>query len=399
MTHSGRGRRLARLAATCALLVVSCDDPVSSGDSDVDRVDVNPSAVALTVGETRTITAQVFDASDRRLLDRRLFWTSQNTTVATVSQSGVVTGVGSGNTQIAASAGGKSGLVAVSVNARPVSLVRVVPALASVQIGRTVTFAAEALDASGADVIGRPVAWKSSNIAIATVGGTGVVTGVAPGTVTITATIDGIDGTASVTVSAVPATSVRVTPATGTVVQGGALELTATPLDAQGNPLGERPTTWSSNDESIATVSSTGRVVGVAEGTFTITARIDGVSGTGSYTVTRIPVGKVTLSPATSTLSVGGSQQMTLNLFAADQTTPLPVAGRTVVWTSSNVAVVSVNTSGVVSGVSSGSATITATTEGISGTATVNVTAVPIASITVSPPTASVVEGSTTTLT
>ena len=397
--RQGRGSRLATLAVSCALLGISCGDPTSPDGTDVDHVLVTPAAVALTVGETRTITAQVFDADGERIVDRRVFWTSQNPTVATVSQSGVVTGTGSGNTQIAASAGGKSGLVAVSVNARPVSLVRVVPPLASVQIGRTVTLAAEALDASGAEVVGRPVTWKTSNTAIATVGATGVVSGVASGTVTITATIDGINGTASVTVSAVPAASVRITPGTGTVVQGGALQLTATALDAQGNSLGQRPATWSSSDESIATVSSTGRVVGIAEGSFTITARIDGVSGTGTYTVSRIPVGKVVLSPATSTLAVGGSQQMTLNLFAADQTTPLPLAGRTIVWTSSNVAVVSVNTTGVVSGVSSGGATITATTEGVSGTATVNVTAVPIASITVTPPTASVVEGSTVTLT
>ena len=399
MTRPGRGSRLVTLAVSCALLGISCGDPTSPDHTDVDRVEVNPAAVALTVGETRTITAQVFDANDERIVDRRVFWTSQNPTVATVSQSGVVTGTGSGNTQIAASAGGKSGLVAVSVNARPVSLVRVIPPLASVQTGRTVTLAAEAVDASGAEVVGRPVAWKTSNAATATVSATGVVSGVTPGTVTITATIDGIDGTASVTVSAVPATSVRITPGTGTVVQGDALQLTATPLDAQGNSLGVRPATWSSSDESIATVSSTGRVVGIAEGSFTITARIDGVSGTGVYTVSRIPVGKVTVSPATSTLSVGGTQQMTLTLLAADQTTPLPLAGRTIVWSSSNVAVVSVNTTGLVSGVSSGSATITATTEGISGTATVNVTAVPISSITVTPPTASVVEGSTVTLT
>lgn len=398
MIQPGSARRRGILVVAYAVLTISCGDSLSPADPDVDRVDVTPSAIALTVGETRAITAQVFDAAGKRLLNRRVFWATQDATVATVSQSGVITGTGSGNTQIAASAGGKSGLVAVSVNARPVSLVRVVPPTATVQTGVTITLAAEALDASGAEVIGRPVTWASSNTAVASVSAAGQVTGVALGTATITATIDGIPGTAAVTVTDVPATSVRVTPATGTVQQGGALQLTATALDSKGAELPGRIATWTSSNESIATVSSTGRVVGIAEGAFSITARIDAATGTGTYSVTRIPVGLVTLSPSNVTLSVGQTQPMTVSLFAADKTTPLPIAGRIITWASSNTSVVSVSSSGVVAGVSSGSATITATTEGVSGTATVNVTAVPIASITVTPSPATVVEGGTTTL-
>lgn len=394
----GRGRRLGTLAVAYGLIVVSCGDPTSPGGREVDRVVVNPQAVAITVGETRAITAQVFDTNDERVLDRRVLWTTQNSTVASVSQSGVITGVGSGNTQIAASAGGKSGLVAVSVNARPVSLVRVVPATASVQVGRTTPLAAEALDASGAEVIGRPVTWASNRTTVATVSDDGIVTGVVPGSAAITATVDGINGTGNVTVSAVPAAAVTISPDVGSVLQGGALQLTATARDAQGNALTGRTAAWSSSDESIATVSSTGRVVGIAEGPFTITATIDGVTGTGSYTVTRIPVGLLTVSPATATIAIGQTQPLTVSLFAADKTTPLPTAGRTVAWSSSNPAVVTVTASGVVSGVAAGLATITATTEGISGTATVSVTALPIASISVAPSPVTVAEGSTVTL-
>ena len=64
MTRRGRGSRLVALAVSCALLGISCGDPTSPDNTDVDRVEVSPAAVALTVGETRTITAQVFDAND-----------------------------------------------------------------------------------------------------------------------------------------------------------------------------------------------------------------------------------------------------------------------------------------------------------------------------------------------
>ncbi|HET6679607.1 MAG TPA: Ig-like domain-containing protein [Gemmatimonadaceae bacterium] len=386
------------LFAMTGLLLASCSEVLSTDDSSVDRVSVNPASVDLTVGETRTITAQAFDDAGQRLVDRQLFWSTQNAAVATVSQSGVITGVASGNTQVAASTGGKSAVVAVSVAARPVTLVRVTPSTASVQTGRTVTLAAEGLDASGAAVPGRQVTWSTGRPSVATVSTAGVVTGVSSGQATITATIDGIEGTSVVSVTAVPAASVSIAPNSGSVVQGGALQLSATVRDAQGNTLAGRPVTWSSSDESVASVSSSGRVVGIAEGSFTITARSDAASGTGAYTVTRIPVGRVTVSPVTASIAVGQVQPLTVSLFAADQVTPLPVSGRTIAWTSSQPSVATVSASGSVTGVATGSATITAAVEGKSGTSTVTVTAVPIASITIAPTTASVVEGATTTL-
>jgi uncharacterized protein YjdB len=393
---SGNARRRGTLAVY-AFLVVSCGDSLSSSDADVDRIDVTPSAVGLTVGETRAITAQVFDAAGERLLNRRVFWTSQDATVATVSQSGVITGTGSGNTQIAASAGGKSGLVAVSVNARPVSLVRVVPATATVQAGGTITLAAEALDASGAEVIGRPVAWASSNTAIASVSLAGQVTGVATGTVTITATIDGVGGSASITVTSVPVANVRITPDAGTVQQGGSLQLSATGFDSQGTALPGRQVTWSSSSEAIATVSSSGRVAGIGEGTVTITAVIEGVSGTGTYSVTRVPVATLTVVPASASVLPGGTFPLAVTLTGTNGQ-PLSTTGRVITWTSSDNAVATVSTIGMVTGVATGSATITATTEGVSGTATVTVSATPVASVTVTPSPATVVEGGTTTL-
>lgn len=397
--NKGRSIRvLATLVVAYGLLSVSCGDPLSPDGSDVSRIDVSPSSIAITVGETRAVTAQAFGNNDERLNGRRIFWASQNATVASVSQSGIITGVGSGNTQIAASAGGKSALVAVSVNARPVSLVRIVPPTPSVQAGRTVTLAAEAVDASGAEVVGRPVSWTSSNPNVASVSNAGVVTGVATGQATITATVDGINGTAVVTVSAVPASSVTIVPDNGSVEQGEALQLSAVARDAQGNTLTGKNATWSSSDEAIATVSSTGRVVGISEGSFTITARIDGVSGTGSYSVTKIPVGVVQVSPQGSTIAVGQTQPMTVSLFAADGTTPLAVTGRTVSWQSSAPSVATVNLNGAVTGVAVGATTITATVEGISGTSTVNVTVVPIASIMLTPDPATVEEGSTLAL-
>ncbi|HUF50970.1 MAG TPA: Ig-like domain-containing protein, partial [Longimicrobiales bacterium] len=132
---------------------------------------------------------------------------------------------------------------------------------------------------------GRPVTWSSSNTAVATVSSTGLVSGVAQGSATITATSEGKSGIAALTVIPVVAT-VTVSPATASITVGSSRQLTATPRDAAGNALTGRAVTWSSSNTAVATVSSTGLVSGVAQGSATITATSEGASGTSSITVT-----------------------------------------------------------------------------------------------------------------
>src|SRR5207245_8359632 len=137
---------------------------------------------------------------------------------------------------------------------------------------------------NGNPLTGRVITWQSSDNTIATVNGSGLVSGVAAGgPVTMTATSEGQSGTATVTVTVAPVAAVTVTPSSGTVAIGQTVQLTATPRDASGNPLTGRAIGWSSSDNTIATVSSTGLVSGVAAGgPVTITATSEGTSGTAS---------------------------------------------------------------------------------------------------------------------
>jgi hypothetical protein len=120
-----------------------------------------------------------------------------------------VSGVAAGTVTITATSEGKSGTASVTVTAVappppvPVATVAVTPATNSIPVGSTVQLAATTRDANGATLTGRVVTWSSSNTAAATVSGSGLVSGVAAGTVTITATSEGKSGTASVTVTAV----------------------------------------------------------------------------------------------------------------------------------------------------------------------------------------------------
>ena len=188
-----------------------------------------------------------------------------------------------------ASASGGWAMVAVALKPAPVPVasVTVAPNPASVVVGGTVPLTATTKDASGNVLTGRVITWASSNTALATVNGSGVVTGVAAGgPVTITATSEGQSGTSAVTVSAVSVASVVVSPSTASVSVGYTVPLTATTKDASGNVLTGRTVTWTTSNAAIATVSATGLVTGVAAGgPVTVTATSEGQSGTAAVTV------------------------------------------------------------------------------------------------------------------
>src|SRR5207245_2290278 len=88
-----------------------------------------------------------------------------------------------------------------------------------------------------------------------------------------------------------PVASVTVSPAAASILVGATLQLTATPKDSLGNPLSGRVVTWSSNALSVASVTGTGLVTGVAVGFATITATSEGVSGSAAITVTVLSTG------------------------------------------------------------------------------------------------------------
>jgi uncharacterized protein YjdB len=343
----------------------------------VATVAVSPASASVTVGQNVQLTATPKDASGNPLTGRTVTWATSNAAVATVNGSGLVTGGAAGTVTITASSEGRNGTAAITVTNVPVASVTVSPASASVTVGQTVQLAATPKDASGNPLTGRTVTWATSNAAVATVNGSGLVTGGAAGTVTITASSEGRNGTATITVTNVPVASVTVSPATASVQVGLTVQLTASPRDASGNPLSGRVVTWTSSAPGVATVNASGRVTGVAAGSATITATSEGQSGTAAVTVTTpapAPVASVTLSPATVSLGVAGTQQLTATLRDASGNL---LTGRVVTWASSNVLVGSVSGSGLVTGLVVGSATITATSEGQSGSAALTVTVLP----------------------
>ena len=165
--------------------------------------------------------------------------------------------------------------------------------------------------------------------------------------------------------------SVSISGGTGVVI-AGALQLTATAETSSGSTV-STTFDWSSSNSSFTTVNQSGLVTGVALGSVTITATASGtsISGTHSVTVTApLPVSSVVVSPGSATLLEDFTQQLSADPRDANGNT---VAAATVSWTSSNGAIATVNSTGLVTGIVAGNATITATADGVQGSAQVTV--------------------------
>ncbi len=241
-------------------------------------------------------------------------------------------------------------------------------------LGATVQLTASVLDQNGQAIAGATVTWASSDPAVATVAGAGLVTAVGNGSATITASAGTASGTAVVTVMQA-AGSVEVEPAEATLaVLGDTVRLAARAFDANGNEVADAQFSWASSDAAVATVDSTGLVTAVGNGSATITASAGTASGTAVVTVMQA-AGSVVVEPAEATLSVlGDTVRLAATAFDANGN---EVADAEFSWESSDAAVATVDSTGLVTAVGNGSATITASAGTASGTAVVTVMQAP----------------------
>src|SRR5437762_926565 len=185
------------VSMAASVTVTGCPLPVAS-------VSVTPATATIGVGQTAQYAAITRDAFGKPLGGRTVTWSSSNPAVATVNGAGQATGVAVGAATLTATSEGKSGTAALTVTNVPVASVTVSPASASVPAGQTVQLTATLKDANGNTLTGRTVTWSSDNTAVATVSGSGLVSGVAGGAATITATSEGQSGSSAITVTAPP---------------------------------------------------------------------------------------------------------------------------------------------------------------------------------------------------
>lgn len=341
----------------------------------------------LEVGQTTQASAIVADIAGTTVTSPIVAWQSSNPAIATVNATGLVTAIARGSVTINAISDGKTGGAPLTVAAKLVSAVTVSPNPVSALQGQTVQLVAVAKDAQGVALPGKTFSWQTSNAAVASVSAAGLLTAVGAGSATISATADGVVGTTQFSTTQQVVSNLAVDPPTASVIEGQDVQLTATATDASGNVLTGRVPSWASSNPTVATVSSSGKVTTVTHGSATITASLDSKTANATVTVgvpAPEPVATITVTLNAGTLTVGQSTQATAVLKDANGNV---LTGRTISWTSAAPELASVSASGLVSAVAAGSATISASSEGKTGNATVVIQAgalAPVATVTLS---------------
>ena len=307
------------------------------------------------MGGSETLTATVAPAD---ATNQKVTWKSDKPEIATVDANGKVTGVKAGEATITVTTedGGKTATCKVTVSDTEIKVTGVTlnKTALTLNIGASETLSATV---APADATNKKVTWKSSDAAVATVDTNGKVTAVKAGEATITVTTEDGGKTATCKVTVKPNLVSEITLAALAIYVGESKAVTATvkPDDATNKEL-----TWTSSDETVATVDATGKVTGKKIGTATITATAqDGSGVSGSCTVTVLSAVKtVTVTPANLTLGKNKSYTLTATVDAQ------PGTDTGVTWTSSDTTIATVDATGKVTATDKvGTVTITATSK------------------------------------
>lgn len=334
-----------------AKLIENAIDPHAVASIRLDR-----SSVTIPIGNQVTIRATVLPAT---ALQKDVEWTSTNSVVASVDMNGTVTAHKTGNAAIIAKTkdGGLTDICYVSV----VSLVKDIEMNHTSLTIYTDDKASLSAVISPEDATNRQLSWSSSNTSVATVDPEGNITPVKAGKATITATAQdasGVKATCELTVlQHVESISLATPEVTLNVGESASLAATVSPSDAF-----DKNIRWTSSDDAVVTVSSTGQITARKRGTAVITATAEDGGKDASCEVTvKQYVSGIRLSETTVTLGVSE----TLRLEATVD--PEDADNRSVLWSSSAPDIASVSQDGQITALACGTATISAAAQDVSG--------------------------------
>jgi uncharacterized protein YjdB len=363
-------------------------------------ISVTPAAPSIAAGTTQqfTATGNYSDGSTQNLTGG-VSWSSSTTTVATIAAGGLATGIATGAASVTATSGSISGSATLTVGPPLLVSIAVTPANPSFALGTTQQFTATGTYTDGSTLnLTSTVNWSTASNAIATISAQGIATSVALGSTGVTATSGAISGSTTLTVTPAVLVSIAITPAVPTISLGTTLQFTATGTYTDGSTQNITDTVqWSSDTPTVATISnaanSQGLATTVGPGAANISATSGTVSGSTELTVTSATLVSMAVTPVTPSLALGTIQQFTATGTFSDGSTQ-NLTG-TVTWTSDTVSTATINNTGLASTVGVGTATIAATSGGISGSTLLTVTPATLASIAINPPSAAIPLGMT----
>jgi len=364
------------ITATLGSTMASTSLNVSSAT--IASISVTPSSRTIAPGSKLGFTATgMFSDSSTQVISSDVTWASDATAVATVNNVGTATGVAAGTANISATLGAVSGSASINVSTATLVSLAVNPSSAVLAPASTLVYQAVGTYSDGSTQnLTNAVTWSSSDSNVVSITTSGTATGQSAGSAVITAQLGSVSGTANVIVSTTALQSIAITPLTASIPAQVAVQFTATATFTDGSTQNlTNSVTWTSSKPAIATISDAvgnhGLAVGATPGSSTMTAAFGGVVGTATLTVTNATLTSITVTPSGPTITLGNTQQFTATGHFSDATTQNITNQAT--WTSSDIHVAVMSSSGLGTGAGSGSATITAGFAGGTGTAVLTV--------------------------
>lgn len=382
---------------------------------------VTPPATSLHVGDTQTLQATAtFDDGTTQNVTNQAIWSTTDPAVADVTTGGggfpggggggggrgIVTGIGPGTAQIRATFMTFMSASAVTVVDANLTRIDVTPANANLPAGTTQQYQAVGVYSDGTSrTITNQTSWTSSNTMVAGVTnnfGRGQVTTLATGTTEISATLDGVTGKTTLTVSDAKVTQIQVTPTNPWVTVNGTQAFVATAVYSDFSIRTVTGlATWASSSTMVAQVSnaggSRGTATGLSAGTSTISATFDGVTGSTVLTVSAATIEEIQVTPAAPSVPAGVTVAFAATAILSDNTSRDVTS--MVTWTSGTEMVATISNVGASRGLATtlgaGTTTISAALSGVSGMTTLTVGSQKLTGITVTPSPASLAVGAT----
>lgn len=390
---------LGALSSTCWVTVT---DAVMTGLS-------VSAAGSLPRGLSTQLTATgTFSDGTTQDLSTSVAWNSSDDTIAPVSSTGLVTALAPGAATVTVSLGGLTATTDVTVTAAALQRLEVTPATQltlPLGVSRDLVATGFFSDTSTQDLTAQ-VVWTSSALLVATVsnasGSAGRVTPASVGTSTITASRFGVSASLQLTVTNATVTSLAVTPANPTLARGLTQRLTATASFSDTSTQDvTTQATWASDASAIASVSNApgdeGLLTANSVGTATVTASFGGATGQTSVVVSAATPVRLEVVPLTVSLAKGRTLQLTARLVLSDATTS-DVTGQAT-WGSASPFVATVSSSGLLTAMNVGNASLTASFMGFVAQRTVSVTSAVVQSLAVTPDPLVLAKGRTGALT
>lgn len=367
---------------TCARDEDTAPTPVNTPAA-LKEIKISESTLGLKIGDSHQFKVT---HSPTSISAPTYTWESSNPEIATISSTGLLTGVKNGQVTITVSANDKKFTSTCKVTVSAVDVQSVALEAESMEIlieeSKKINYTITPENATN-----KNVTWSTSDSTIVSVDSTGTIKGIAVGEAKVSLkTSNNLSSTVAIKVNPIKGNKITLNKTTTTLLIGSKEKLTATIEPANTT---DKDIIWTSSDESIATVSTEGEILAKAVGECIINARTkDGLTATCVVKVDPIEVESITLNVSQKELEVGSSFQLSSVINPSNATI------KEIEWASTNPSVATVDVNGLVTAKSKGSTAIVVTAKnGITSTAQISVVGKKVQSINLSPSSLEILEG------